>query len=247
MITTCCVIFTVESIVNNPSCLWLLQFDSWSISAVCLYFILNTVLLVYCTIKTWREKNRKEKESSGMKHEKRSENEYWAEDRTEDEENSLWELDEGEATLLESEEDGLSYYHKIVWLLQSTAANSILIVVLCYFILEDHFNPLVLASYLSFTVFFIADAVFSFTPIRLLHFVYSYLFTLLYVLVVVVYYFADVDRQISQLPRFVSRIQDPFSSIAVFLVLIIGQPLFQMLYFCVHKLNIFAYIKYYSY
>ena len=246
VVSSCCVIFTVESIYNNPSYLWLLQFDNWSISSVCLYFILSTSLLIYCTIKTWRENNTKEKNTEGAKHDKRAEKSYWAEDGEYDERELLWHEDD-ETFLQDPEEDKLSYYHKTVWLLQGIAGNSVLIVVLCYVILEDQVKPLVLATYLSFTVFLFADAVFCFAPIRLTHVVYSYLFTLLYVIVIVVYYIAVVDRQVSELPRFVNRIQDSFSSIVVFLILIVGQPLFQTLYFGVHKLNTFVYITYYGY
>ena len=245
VITSCCAIFTVESVCNNPSYHWFLQFDSWSISAVCLYFILGTLLLIYCTIKTWREN--KNKENVEAKHEKQSEKSYWAEEEDHEEQELLWAPDEEETSLTCSEEDRLSCYHKTVWLLQGIAGNSILVVILCYVILEEQLNALVLATYISFTVFILADAIFCFTPIRLSHVVYSYLFTLLYVLVVVVYYVVDADRQVSELPRFVNRIQGPFSSTIVFLILIIGQPLFQTLYFCVHKLNIFLYIKYYDY
>ena len=60
--------FAVESVCNNPSYHWFLQFDSWSISAVCLYFILSTLLLIYYTIKTWREN--KNKENVETKHKK---------------------------------------------------------------------------------------------------------------------------------------------------------------------------------
>lgn len=62
------------------------------------------------------------------------------------------------------------------------------------------------------------------------------------------YYFAKRTQNFSALPRFVKRIiQDPFSAMLVILVLIIARPLFQTLYFCIHKLNTFIYIKCYSY
>jgi len=60
VITSCCVKFAMESVCNNPS-YFFFQFDGWSVSAVCLYFILGTLLLIYCTIKTWRENKNKEK------------------------------------------------------------------------------------------------------------------------------------------------------------------------------------------
>lgn len=223
-------IFAAESVLNNPSYRLLLQFDNWSISSTCLHFILNTGLLLHCQIETWRENRRKKRE-----------------DRiTESDEEFLWPWEEGHA--VELQEDRLSYYHKTLWLLQSIAGNSILVVTVCYVILEDHIKAKVLATYLSLAVFLLADAILSFTPIRLLHFVYSYLFTLLYVLVIAVYHFAKRTHQISALPSLVNRIiQDPFQAMLVILVLLIAQPLFQTLYFCVHKLNTFIYIKCYSY
>ena len=247
MIASCCVIFAAESVLNNPSYRWLLQFDNWSISSACLHFILNTGLLLHCQIEKWRENRRKKREIEETKHVKQYEKIYWAEDRiTESDEEFLWPWEEDHA--VELQEDRLSYYHKTLWLLQSIAGHSILVVTVCYVILEDHIKAKVLATYLSLSVFLLADAILSFTPIRLLHFVYSYLFTLLYVLVIAVYYFAKRTHQISALPSFVNRIiQDPFQAMLVILVLIIGQPLFQTLYFCVHKLNTFIYIKCYSY
>lgn len=245
--TSCCAIFTVESVFNTPSYLWLVEFDNWSITAICLYFVLATLLLIYDTIKTSNDhKHREELEST--KHEQRAEQSHWLEDEHETESELLWAASEAdESHLGEHHEDKLPCYHKILWLLQTIAANSILAVVFCYLVLEKQLDALTLAMYLSFTIFMIADAIFSFAPIRLLHFVYSYVFTLAYVLVVVLYYVAVVDRYMPELPRFVNRIQGPFSSSMVFIILTIGQPLFQMLFFIVHKLNCFVYIKYYDY
>lgn len=244
-------IFTVESVFYTPSYLWLVQFDNWSITAVCLYFILATLLLIYDTIKTWRD-NKSRDDAEKPKHEQEAEKSQWAEiehgEQGESESELLWAGSEGgEWHPGDHHQDKLPCYHKVVWLLQSIAANSILVVTFCYLVLEEQIESLTLAMYLSFTAFMIADAIFSFAPIRLLHFVYSYVFTLAYVLVVVLYYVAVVDRHLPDMPRFVNRIQGPFSSAMVFIILIIGQPLFQMLYFIVHKLNCFVYIKYYGY
>ncbi|KAL9982915.1 hypothetical protein ACROYT_G005029 [Oculina patagonica] len=249
VVTSCCVIFTVESVFYTPSYLWLVQFDNWSITAVCFYFTLATLLLIYDTIKTYRENNSSEDDEK-TKHEQRPESGQWGEDHHgESESELLWAASEGGESHPgdHREADNLPCYHKVVWLLQTIAANSILVVTFCYLILEEKLDALVLAMYLSFNAFMMADAVFSFAPIRLLHFVYSYVFTLAYVLVVVLYYVAVVDRHMPELPRFVNRIQGPFSSAMVFVILIIGQPLFQMLFFIVHKLNCFVYIKYYGY
>jgi len=175
----------------------------------------------------------------------------WAEGELgESETDLLWAASEGgESHQADHREDKLPCYHKVVWLLQTMAENSILVVTFCYLVLEEQLNPTVLATYLSFTAFMIAEAIFSFAPIRLLHVMYSYIFTLAYVLVIVLYYFTVTDRYTvpDDLPRFVNRIHDPFSSTLVFLILIIGQPLFQFLYFAIHKLNCFVYIKYYGY
>ena len=238
----------MESFVNNPGYLWLLQYGSWSLSSVCLYFILSTLLLIYCTAKAWREDNNERKEA-GEKHEKRAKEGYWTDDE-EIEDELLWTpQDEDDDTLLldPAKDDRLSCYYKTIWIFQTIAQNSILVAILCYVVLEDHVESMVLASYIAFSVFLLIDAIFCFAPIRLAHVLYAYLFTLLYVLVVVGYYVADDNREMSKLPSFVSRIQDPLSSMVVFLVLIIGQPLFQTLYFCVHKLNTLVYIKYYGY
>lgn len=241
-------IFTVESVVSTPSYLWLVQLDNWSISAVCLYFVLSTLLLIYYTIKTWRDDNKKE-DNEKVKLEHQAEKSHWAEEELgESESDLLFAASEGgDLHQADYREDKLPCYHKVVWLLQTMAESSILVVTFCYLVLEEQLNILVLAMYLSFTAFMIAEAIFSFAPIRLLHVVYSYIFTLAYVLVVVLYYFTVVDRYMPDLPRFVNRIHDPFSSAMVFLILIIGQPLFQMLYFAIHKLNCFVYIKYYGY
>lgn len=241
-------IFTVESVVSTPSYLWLVQLDNWSISAVCLYFVLSTLLLIYYTIKTWREDNKKE-DNEKVKLEHQAEKSHWAEEELgESESDLLFAASEGgDLHQADYREDKLPCYHKVVWLLQTMAESSILVVTFCYLVLEEQLNILVLAMYLSFTAFMIAEAIFSFAPIRLLHVVYSYIFTLAYVLVAVLYYFTVVDRYMPDLPRFVNRIHDPFSSAMVFLILIIGQPLFQMLYFAIHKLNCFVYIKYYGY
>lgn len=241
-------IFTVESVVSTPSYLWLVQLDNWSISAVCLYFVLSTLLLIYYTIKTWRDDNKKE-DNEKVKLEHQAEKSHWAEEELgESESDLLFAASEGgDLHQADYREDKLPCYHKVVWLLQTMAESSILVVTFCYLVLEEQLNILVLAMYLSFTAFMIAEAIFSFAPIRLLHVVYSYIFTLAYVLVAVLYYFTVVDRYMPDLPRFVNRIHDPFSSAMVFLILIIGQPLFQMLYFAIHKLNCFVYIKYYGY
>lgn len=240
----------MESVVNNPSYLWLLQFGSWSISWVCLYFILSTLLLVYGTAETWRKNNNERKEVE--KQEKLTKEGYWTDDEETVDGHSefLWTPhdDDDDKLLQDSRKvDRLSCYHKTIWFFQNIAQNSILVVILCCVILDDHVDPMVLASYIAFSVFLLADAIFCFAPIRLTHVVYAYLFTLLYVLVVVVYYVADDNRETSKLPRFVNRIQDRLSSTVVFLILIIGQPLFQTLHFCVHKLNTLVYIKYYGY
>lgn len=241
-------IFTVESVVSTPSYLWLVQLDNWSISAVCLYFVLSTLLLIYYTIKTWRDDNKKE-DNEKVKLEHQAEKSHWAEEELgESESDLLFAASEGgDLHQVDYREDKLPCYHKVVWLLQTMAESSILVVTFCYLVLEEQLNILVLAMYLSFTAFMIAEAIFSFAPIRLLHVVYSYIFTLAYVLVAVLYYFTVVDRYMPDLPRFVNRIHDPFSSAMVFLILIIGQPLFQMLYFAIHKLNCFVYIKFYGY
>lgn len=238
----------MESVVSTPSYLWLVQLDNWSISAVCLYFVLSTLLLIYYTIKTWRDDNKKE-DNEKVKLEHQAEKSHWAEEELgESESDLLFAASEGgDLHQADYREDKLPCYHKVVWLLQTMAESSILVVTFCYLVLEEQLNILVLAMYLSFTAFMIAEAIFSFAPIRLLHVVYSYIFTLAYVLVAVLYYFTVVDRYMPDLPRFVNRIHDPFSSAMVFLILIIGQPLFQMLYFAIHKLNCFVYIKYYGY
>ena len=146
MITSSCVIFAAESVFNNSSYRWLLQFDNWSISSACLYFILNIGLVIYCQIETWRENRRKKRENKETKHVQQPKKIYWAEDRmTEsDEEFRLWPWEEGYA--VELQEDRLSYYHKTLWLLQSIAGNSILVVTVCYVILEDHMKAKVLAT-----------------------------------------------------------------------------------------------------
>lgn len=236
-------IFTVESVYNTPSYLWLVQFDNWSISTVCLYFVLTTLLLIYYTTKTWRDNNIEKTKLD----EPRAEKGCVDDEQGENESELLWAASEGGEEEEEDCEDKLPCYHKIVWLLQTIAANSILVVTFCYVLLEEQLNALVLSVYLSFSVFMIADAIFSFAPIRLLHVVYSYVFTLAYVFVVVGYYFVVVDSQMPGMPRFVNRIQGPFSSTMVSLILILGQPLFQMLYFTIHKLNCLAYFKYYGY
>lgn len=250
VLTSCCVIFTMESILSTPSYLWLLQLDNWSISAVCLYFVLSTLLLVYHTIKTWKDDKRREEEEKA-KHEHHTEKSHLAEEELgASETDLLWAASEdGESHQVDYHEDKLPCYHKVVWLLQTMAGNSILVVSFCYLVLEGQLNSLVLAMYFTFTAFMIIEAIFSFAPIRLLHVVYSYIFTLAYVLVVVLFYFiiADPDNVPDDLPQFVNRIHDPFSSTMVFLILIIGQPLFQLLYFAVHKLKCFVYIKYYGY
>ena len=75
------------------------------------------------------------------------------------------------------------------------------------------------------------------------------MFTLTYVFVIVLYYFIITDpfAELDDMSRFVSRIKDPFSSAMVLVILMIGQPVFQSLYFAIHKLNCFVYIKYYGY
>ena len=240
-------IFTVESAFNTPSYLWLLQLDNWSISSVCLYFVLATLLLIYYTIKSSRDdKNRETTEKT--ENEKIAEKSYLAEDEHGNESELLWAASEGAESHTElNREEKLPCYHEVLWVLQTLAGNSILVVTFCYVILEERLDALVFAKFLSFIIFMIADAIFSFAPIRLLHVVYSYVFTLAYVLVIVLYYIVIVDRHIPELPRFVNRIHDPFSSTMVFIILIIGQPLFQLLYFTIHKLNCFVYIKYYGY
>jgi len=244
------VIFLVESFYSTPSYLWVLQLDNWTVSAVCLYFVLSTLLLIYHTIKKWKEEKNREDEEK-VKDEHHAEKSHWAEGELgESETDLLWAASEGgESHQADHREGKLPCYHKVVWLLQTMAENSILVVTFCYLVLEEQLNPIVLATYLSFTAFMIAEAIFSFAPIRLLHVIYSYIFTLAYVLVIVLYYFTVTDRYTvpDDLPRFVNRIHDPFSSTLVFLVLIIGQPLFQFLYFAIHKLNCFVYIKYYGY
>ena len=243
-------IFTVESFFSTPSYLWLLQLDNWSISAVCLYFVLSTLLLVYHTIKTWtNDKRREEEEKAKHKHPTEKSN-LADDDLAESETDLLWAATEGEeSNLVDYHEDKLPCYHKVVWLLQTLAENSILVVTFCYLVLEEHFNSLFLATYFSFTGFMIVEAIFSFAPIRLLHVVYSYMFTLTYVFVIILYYFIITDpfAELDDMSRFVSRIKDPFSSAMVFVILMIGQPVFQSLYFAIHKLNCFVYIKYYGY
>ena len=243
-------IFTVESFFSTPSYLWLLQLESWSISAVCLYFVLSTLLLVYHTTKTWKDDTRSEDEEKA-KHEHHTEKSHLAEEELgESDADLLWATSEdGESQQVDYHEDKLSCYHKVVWLLQTMAGNSILVVTVCYLVLEEQLNSIFLAMYFTFTAFMITEAIFSFAPIRLLHVVYSYFFTLAYVFVVVLFCFIVSDPNIvpNDLPRFVNRINDPISSAMVFLILMIGQPLFQLLYFAIHKLNCFVYIKYYGY
>lgn len=214
-----------------------------------MYFILSTCLLIYCTCKTWRRDNTKTNEETKL--DKRTEISHGSEDEGTDHEHAqelLWPEEQEDETILHNTEvNRLSCYHQTIWLLQTTAENSVLVTILCYLILNDDSNTLFVATYISFCVFLLADAIFCFTPIRLAHVVYAYLFTLLYLLVVVACYVAEDDHDVSQLPRFVNRIQSPISSTAVLLILIIGQPLFQTLYFCVHKLNILVYIKYYEF
>ena len=243
-------IFLVQSFFGIPSYLWLVQLDNWSISAVCLYFVLSTLLLIYHTIKKWKEDKDREDDEK-VKDDHQAEKSHWAEEELgESDTDLLWAASEvGEPHQADYREDKLPCYHKVVWLLQTMAENSILVVTFCYLVMDEQLNSLILAIYFSFAAFMIAEAIFSFAPIRLLHVVYSYIFTLAYVLVVVLYYFTVSDRYTApdDLPRFVNRIHDPFSSAMVFLILIIGQPLFQLLYCAIHKLNCFVYIKYYGY
>lgn len=242
VITAWSVIITVESTFATPSYLWLLQLDKWSISLSCLYFVLATFLLIYYAVKTCKGEENKEIP-------KKTEKSYFAEDEHENETELLWTANEEDESHRElpRREERLPCYHAVLWVLQTLVGNSILVVILCYVTLEEQFNVLEFAKYLSITIFMVAEAIFSFAPIRLLHFIYSYVFSLTYVLVVLMYYFVLVDERVSELPRFVNRIDDPLSSTVVFMILIVGQPLFQLLYFTVHKLNCYVYVKYFSY
>ena len=198
----------MESFFSTPSYLWLLQLDNWSISTVCLYFVLSTFLLVYHTIQTWTKDKRREEEEKA-KHGQLAEKSHLADEKLgESETDLLWAASEGEEShMTDYHEDKLPCYHKVVWLLQTLAENSILVVTFCYLVLEEQLNSLVLAMYFSFTGFMIVEAIFSFAPIRLLHVVYSYVFTLAYVFVVVLYYFiiTDPDVEPDDLPRFVKE------------------------------------------
>lgn len=246
--TSCCIILTVDSVVHNPSYRWTLQFESWSISAVCAYFSLSTCLLVYSTFKEWRE-NIKTKEDP--KHTEGAEDSHWFENDDSSENELLWNVpgyEEDERLKNLENADRLSCCHKIIWLLRSIAQSSILVVIACYVLLENHVTLIILAGYISFAFFLFADAIFSFAPIRLSHTVYALLFSLIYVLLIFVLYFVlDVYHEMADLPRFVGRVQSDTSSILVLVILFIGQPLFQMFYFIVHKLNTLVYIKYYGY
>lgn len=117
----------MESVVNNPSYLWLLQFGSWSISWVCLYFILSTLLLVYGTAETWRKNNNERKEVE--KQEKLTKEGYWTDDEETVDGHSefLWTPhdDDDDKLLQDSRKvDRLSCYHKTIWFFQSIAQTA---------------------------------------------------------------------------------------------------------------------------
>lgn len=242
VITAWSVIVTVESTFETSSYLWLLQLDNWSISLSCLYFVLATLLPIYYTVKAYKDQENKEIPE-------KTEKSYMADDEHENECELLWTANEEDESHRElpRREDRLPCYHAVLWVLQTLVGNSILVVILCYAILEEQFNQLEFAKLLSIFIFMVAEAVFSFAPIRLLHFLYSYVFSLTYVLVVLIYYFLLLDKLVPELPRFVKRIDDPLSSTVVFMILIVGQPLFQLLYFTIHKLNCYVYFKYHGY
>lgn len=243
IITAWSLIITVESTFATPSYLWLLHLDNWSISLSCLYFVLATLLLIYNTVKAYKDKENEETPE-------KTEKSYMADDEHESEFELLWSANEDNYEShreLSCREDRLPCYHAVVWVLQTLVGNSILVVILCYAILEEHFDLLEFAKLLSIFIFMVSEAIFSFAPIRLLHFLYSYVFSLTYVLAVLMYYFLLVDELFPELPRFMKRIDDPLSSTVVFMILIVGQPLFHLLYFSIHKLNCYVYFKYYGF
>lgn len=235
---------TVESVFRYLSYLWLLQFENWSLAAVCAYFILSTLLLVYSTLKRCRENGTRIAEP---KYKEKNEDNYWAEVDDASDNELLWILpgyEEVDPRKDSEDIDELSCYHKTIWLLQTLAQNSIVVVILCGVFLGNHEDSFLLAGYVSLWFVLFLEAIFCFAPIRLAHVVYAYLFTVLYVLVVFVLYFIiDVYHEMAEWPRFLHRLRDNYSSIVVLIIHIVGQPLFKMFYFSVHKINTFLYIK----
>ncbi|KAK2572395.1 hypothetical protein P5673_002635 [Acropora cervicornis] len=246
--TSWCVFITAGSVFRYLTYLWLLQFENWSLSAVCAYYILSTFLLIYSTLKRCRENRTTIVEP---KYKEKTEENYLAEVDEASDSDLLWIMpgyEEVDPRKDFEDIDELSCYHKTIWLLQTLAQNSIVVVILCGVLLYNHEDSFPLADYLSLWFVLFMEAIFCFAPIRLVHVVYAYLFTLFYALVVFVLYFViDVYHDLAERPRFLHRIRDNSSSIVALIFLIIGQPLFQMFYFLVHKINIYLYIKDHGY
>lgn len=246
VLATCCVLFLVESIYRSPNYTWLLHFSHQSIIVTALYFLTGSVICIYRGITEHVQAN-KQKQCSNQPAASGSEDDLFL--PPSDEESPHTDDFEHLANAFEPpdlERDGLSWMYKFYWLCYTVSANSIIVGTLNYILLHEKLDTLEVSSFLSMTAFMLTDTLISFIPVKLLHVIYSFAFTALYVVAVTIFLVAcnfKTEEAIYILSgTFRSSTQTAIASV----VILLGQPIFQLIYFGLHKLRWLFVGKFYS-
>lgn len=127
------------------------------------------------------------------------------------------------------EDDDLSFCNKVSWLIFTIASANSLVITVAYWSAVysgEEIDGLIVNQHILPAVFMLIEVTISNIPVRLLHFIYSHVFTSIYVLVTVIYWVAggkdkDGNRYIYKMLNYQNH---PGTAIlAVFLILIILQ------------------------
>jgi len=161
-------------------------------------------------------------------------------------------LDSNSCALKPGEEDDslpitsnhLSWYHEVLWVLHTLAADSSFVCTIAYFAIffkvrYTFLGSLDVPTHVLPLVLMIVDTLASHIPVRLFHVMYAYMFGAAYVVFTIVFILTEVKIDLSSNPVFYPSLEsgdEPLIYTAYLSIfLIAGFPVAQLFFFLLHK------------
>ena len=146
----------------------------------------------------------------------------------------------------ELEVNNLSFGHEVSWLLYNLSANNSLVLTAAYYALFFRIKPfdmhfiIEILRHSLYTFMMVVDTLFSRMPVRVFHFVYSYMFGAAYVSFVLLYIHTEkLDDQGNPLtyPSLDFTTRPLWYTVWVAVIMVGGQPISQFVFWLVYKIR----------
>lgn len=135
----------------------------------------------------------------------------------------------------------MKWYHEALWVIYNIAANNSLLVTIAYWsaVYQGNSGPdgLDISTHLLNCIFMLIETFLSAVPVRVLHFIYGFLFFVAYVIVVVFYWGFNPNKPLYAVLDFSKS--PGLAAGLVILYILVAQPLAQLLYFGLYNLRVF--------